>query len=363
MAARSTPCSSKSYPRWTRQPRRARTRDGGGCELQRRVGGARRADLALDVHMASPITWQARTLGDRLGVGSKVKRWKVGDEVVIHCNQDDGDDEECNGGDPMFSRPSASGVTRPRTARSRNSAGAGPPARCRALNTSRWEESASYTLTLATAYRMLFGMSPNALKPGENVLVWGARGGLGVFGVQLCGVAGAQRHRRRSPTRRSGLRQSLGARGHQPQGFQLLGPIAEGELAPNSTPTWRRPGSSERRSGSITASKDVDIVFEHPGEATFPNLRASCASAAAWSSLRRHNGFNLTFDARFVWMRQKRIQGSHFAHLNQAAAANQFVIDPRIDPASGVFPWEDSPSRTKRCRITNTRRATWRCWS
>ena len=36
-------------------------------------------------------------------VGDKVTRWKVGDEVVIHCNQDDGDDEECNGGDPMFS--------------------------------------------------------------------------------------------------------------------------------------------------------------------------------------------------------------------------------------------------------------------
>ncbi len=36
-------------------------------------------------------------------VGDKVKRWKVGDEVVVHCNQDDGDDEECNGGDPMYS--------------------------------------------------------------------------------------------------------------------------------------------------------------------------------------------------------------------------------------------------------------------
>ena len=36
-------------------------------------------------------------------VGSKVKRWKVGDEVVVHCNQDDGDDEHCNGGDPMHS--------------------------------------------------------------------------------------------------------------------------------------------------------------------------------------------------------------------------------------------------------------------
>ncbi len=57
----------------------------------------------LDVHKnpyhiagsdASGIVW---------AVGSKVKRWKVGDEVVVHCNQDDGDDEECNGGDPMFS--------------------------------------------------------------------------------------------------------------------------------------------------------------------------------------------------------------------------------------------------------------------
>lgn len=35
-------------------------------------------------------------------VGDKVKCWKVGDEVVIYCNQDDGDDEECNGGDFMF---------------------------------------------------------------------------------------------------------------------------------------------------------------------------------------------------------------------------------------------------------------------
>ena len=36
-------------------------------------------------------------------MGDKVRRWKVGDEVVIHCNQDDGDDEQCNGGDPMYS--------------------------------------------------------------------------------------------------------------------------------------------------------------------------------------------------------------------------------------------------------------------
>jgi crotonyl-CoA carboxylase/reductase len=55
-------------------------------------------------------------------------------------------------------------------------------------------------------------------------------------------------------------------------------------------------------------------------------------------------GYNLTFDARYVWMRQKRIQGSHFAHLKQASAANQFVLDRRIDPCmSEVLPWNQIP--------------------
>jgi crotonyl-CoA carboxylase/reductase len=52
----------------------------------------------------------------------------------------------------------------------------------------------------------------------------------------------------------------------------------------------------------------------------------------------------LTLDARFVWMRQKRIQGSHFATLKQAAQANRLVIERRIDPCiSEVFSWEDIP--------------------
>jgi crotonyl-CoA carboxylase/reductase len=106
--------------------------------------------------------------------------------------------------------------------------------------------------------------------------------------------------------------------------------------------------SEARRFGkaiwSFTQNRDVDIVFEHPGEQTFPvscfvvkrgGMVVFCAGTT---------GFNLTFDARFVWMRQKRIQGSHFAHLKQAAAANAFVIERRIDPCmSEVFPWDKVP--------------------
>ena len=33
-----------------------------------------------------------RSSRHRLSLGRKVRRWKVGDEVIVHCNQDDGDD-------------------------------------------------------------------------------------------------------------------------------------------------------------------------------------------------------------------------------------------------------------------------------
>src|SRR5688500_3351248 len=41
---------------------------------------------------ASGIVWK---------VGREVRRWKVGDEVIIHCNQSWGECPECNGLDPM----------------------------------------------------------------------------------------------------------------------------------------------------------------------------------------------------------------------------------------------------------------------
>jgi crotonyl-CoA carboxylase/reductase len=44
-------------------------------------------------------------------------------------------------------------------------------------------------------------------------------------------------------------------------------------------------------------------------------------------------------------MRQKRIQGSHFAHLKQASQANRFVLERRIDPClSKTFPWQEIPT-------------------
>jgi crotonyl-CoA carboxylase/reductase len=43
-------------------------------------------------------------------------------------------------------------------------------------------------------------------------------------------------------------------------------------------------------------------------------------------------------------MRQKRVQGSHFANLKQASAANDMVVTRKVDPCmSEVFAWDDIP--------------------
>ncbi|WP_201154607.1 crotonyl-CoA carboxylase/reductase [Rhodothalassium salexigens] len=295
------------------------------------------ADYAIVGSDCSGIVW---------AVGSRVKRFKVGDEVVVHCNQDDGDDEECNGGDPMFS-PSQRiwGYETPDGSFSQFCKVQSRQLMPRPRHLS-WEESACYTLTLATAYRMLFGHRPHILRPGQNVLVWGASGGLGSMAIQLIATAGANAIGVISDESKRDYVLSLGAKGViNRKDFDCWGqlpPVGEVEAYGAYMKKVREFGKAI---WAITGKgNDVDVVFEHPGEVTFPvscfvvkrgGMVVFCAGTT---------GFNLTFDARFVWMRQKRIQGSHFAHLKQAAQANQLVIERRIDPCmSEVFAWEDIP--------------------
>ena len=300
----------------------------------------------FDVHKADYHIAGSDAAGIVWAVGSKVTRWTVGDEVVVHCNQDDGDDEECNGGDPMFSPSqriwgyetpdgSFAQFTRVQTQQVME--------RPRHLT---WEESGCYILTLATAYRMLFGHRPHILRPGHNVLVWGASGGLGSMAVQLIATAGANAIGIISEDEKRDFVLELGAKGViNRKSFDCWG-----QLPPvNDQGGFGNYMKEVRKFGKAiweTTGKgvDVDFVFEHPGEATFPvscfvvkrgGMVVFCAGTT---------GYNLTMDARFVWMRQKRIQGSHFANLKQASQANKLVVERRIDPCmSEVFAWEDIP--------------------
>ena len=292
---------------------------------------------------ASGIVW---------AIGDKVTRWKIGDEVVVHCNQDDGDDEECNGGDPMFSSSQRIwGYETPDGSFAQFTRVQAQQLMLRPKHLT-WEESACYTLTLATAYRMLFGHHPHELKPGQNVLVWGASGGLGSFAIQLINTAGANAIGVISDEDKRDFVMGLGAKGViNRKDFNCWGqlPIVNsdaykawfGEVRKFGKAVWEITGKGI----------NVDMVFEHPGEATFPVSTFVCKKGGMIVICAGTTGYNLTMDARYVWMNQKRIQGSHFAHLKQAAAANQLMLERRLDPCmSEVFPWLEIPNAHTKMR-------------
>ena len=286
---------------------------------------------------ASGIVW---------AVGDRVKRWKVGDEVVVHCNQDDGDDEHCNGGDPMFS-PSQRiwGYETPDGSFAQFARVQSRQLMPRPKHLT-WEESACYTLTLATAYRMLFGFAPHDLKPGQNVLVWGASGGLGVYAVQLINAAGANAIGVISDESKRDYVLSLGAKGV----INRKDFACWGQLPKVGSPEYKAWFDETRKFGKaiwdITGKGvNVDMVFEHPGESTFPVSVFVAKRGGMVVICAGTTGFNLTFDVRYMWMHQKRLQGSHFAHLKQAMAANQLMVERRLDPCmSEVFTWDQLPA-------------------
>lgn len=299
----------------------------------------------FDVHGCPTHVAGSDASGVVWAVGSAVKRWKVGDEVIIHCNQDEGDDEECNGGDPMLSLSQRIwGYQTPdgsfaQFARVQDRQLLSRPKHL------TWEESACYTLVLATAYRMLFGHRPHILRPGDNVLIWGASGGLGSMAVQLCATTGANAIGVISDEDKREFVMSLGAKAVlNRKDFQCWGQMPKVGSAEYAA--WMKEA---RRFGSAiwdTTGKgvNVDCVFEHPGETTFPVSVLIVKRGGMVVTCAGTTGFNLTLDARYLWMHQKRVQGSHFAHLKQASQANQLVHARRVEPCmSEVFDWMEIP--------------------
>ncbi len=300
----------------------------------------------FDVHKAEFHIAGSDASGIVWAVGDKVKRWKIGDQVVVHCNQDDGDDEECNGGDPMFSPTQRIwGYETPDGSFAQFTRVQSQQLMARPQHLT-WEELACYTLTLATAYRMLFGHRPHILKPGDNVLVWGASGGLGSYAIQLINTAGANAIGVISDESKRQFVLDLGAKGVlNRKDFECWG-----QMPKVGTPEYAEWFKGARKFGAaiweITGKgNNVDMVFEHPGESTIPVSTFVVKRGGMVVICAGTTGYNLTLDARYLWMHQKRLQGSHFANLKQASAANKLMVERRLDPCmSEVFPFDDIPA-------------------
>ncbi len=269
---------------------------------------------------ASGVVWK---------VGEGVTRWKPGDEVVIHCNMASYEDPEVHGLDPLaapsqliwcyettwgsfaqFTKVQAQQLLpRPQNL--------------------TWEEAASYGLVYFTAYRMLIDQCQ--LQAGHRVLIWGGAGGLGVFATQLCKAAGAESVGVVSSEEKGKLCMELGATGYVNRN-EFAGMMRRGGETPEEEKA--RFGESRRFAKAIREilGEPPDIVFEHVGKATFPTSVFCVRPFGKVVICAGTTGYNLDFDVRHLWMRQKQIIGSHFANAYECTRANQLIEQGRIRP-------------------------------
>jgi crotonyl-CoA carboxylase/reductase len=284
-----------------------------------------------DFHIAGS---DASGVVDQVGPG--VTRWKPGDEVVIHCNQSCGECAECNGHDPMacsqqriWAYESNWGSFAEHCLVQAQQLLPKPPRLT-------WEEAASYGLTYFTAYRMLIDRA--RIRPGDNVLVWGAGGGLGTFAVQLCALNGANAIAVVSSDDKVALVRELGAAAVlDRRQFALADP----DTGERNIDEIKRFGGAVR---GLTGGADCDVVFEHVGAATFFTSVFVCRTFGTIVICGATSGFQVDFDVRYLWMRQKSILGSHFANAYECERANRLIAEGKIRPVlSRVFPWAECP--------------------
>ena len=207
-----------------------------------------------------------------------------------------------------------------------------------------WEEAASPTLVGATAWRMLMGWPPHSVREGDVVLVWGGAGGLGSMAIQIVRELGGKAVAVVSDDAKAEFCLQLGAAGtinrkeYSHWGMPPHWTDTEGYAA------WFEGAKAFGKAiwEAVGEKKSPRIVFEHPGEDTVPTSIFVCDTGGMVVICAGTTGYNAVADLRYLWMRQKRFQGSHFANDEQAQAFNKLVVDGRIDPClSRTFAFDE----------------------
>ena len=280
-------------------------------------------------------------------VGSAVTNLKVGDEVVVHCGHWD---QDCpvvtSGADPMYS-PSFK-----TWGYETNYGSFAQFSRVQAHQCMpkpkhmTWEQAAAYVLVGATAYRMLLGWGRHSLRKDDVVLVWGGAGGLGSMAIQIAKAIGAVPVAVVSEEDKIPYCMALGAKGCiNRRDFDHWGML----------PHWKDAAGYSRWLKGVRAfgaavweqlgeRKSPRIVFEHPGEATIPTSIFVCDTGGMVVVCAGTTGYNATVDLRYLWMRQKRLQGSHFANDEQSYGFNEMALQGLINPClSRSFRYDELP--------------------
>ncbi len=191
-----------------------------------------------------------------------------------------------------------------------------------------WEEAASPGLVNSTAYRQLVSANGGNMKQGDNVLVWGASGGLGGFATQYALNGGATPICVVSNEEKAQIARNMGAEliiNRSEEGYKFWNE----EGTAQNPKEWKRFGAKIRE---LTGGEDIDIVFEHPGRETFGASVFVTRKGGVITTCASTSGYMHEYDNRYLWMNLKRIISSHFANYRESWEANRLIAKGMIHP-------------------------------
>ena len=272
-----------------------------------------------------------------LRTGSGVHTWKPGDEVVAHCLSVELESPDGHNDTMLDPEQRIWGFET-------NFGGLAEIALVKSnqlMPKSKhltWEEAASPGLVNSTAYRQLVSRNGAGMKQGDNVLIWGASGGLGGYATQFALNGGATPICVVSSPEKAELCRRMGAK-------MIIDRSAEDykfwkDENTQDPKEWRRLGAKIRE---LTGGEDPDIVFEHPGRETFGASVFVARKGGTIVTCASTSGFMHQYDNRYLWMSLKNIVGSHFANYREAWEANRLVAKGRVHPTlSKAYSLEDA---------------------
>lgn len=209
-----------------------------------------------------------------------------------------------------------------------------------------WAEASCLTAAGVPVYRMLTHWTPNNVKQGDVVLIYGGTGGVGSIAIQLSAYFGAIPIAVVSSEEKGQLCMKLGAKGYiNRRNFGHWGRL-DGYLEPDKQRKWTTEAMKFKKAiwKIVGEKKSPAIVIEHPGMDTMPTSLFVCDKKEMVVTCGATSSYLADIDLRYLWLGQKRLQGCHSGTPKDYEGFSEVIKKSGIKPYIGKrYSWDQLP--------------------
>jgi hypothetical protein len=188
------------------------------------------------------------------------------------------------------------------------------------------------------------------MKQGDNVLIWGASGGLGSYATQFALNGGANPVCVVSSPEKAEICRAMGAE-------LIIDRTAEDyRSGRTSTPGPARVEAVRAEDPRADRRRGRGHRLRAPGPGDLRRLVYVTRKGGTIVTCASTSGYMHEYDNRYLWMNLKRIIGSHFANYREAWEANRLIAKGKIHPTLSRTYRSTRPARPRTtCTATSTR--------